>query len=62
MQISEKQRARFVAYHDIGDSSECWLWRAGKTPKGYGAFFDTDAKQTFRAHRYSYLMHKGDIP
>lgn len=38
----------------------CWEWIASLTQSGYGAF---KAKQVqMRAHRYAYLIYKGEIP
>lgn len=40
------------------DENECWIWQ-GPTPR-YGRFYDGDNNVT--AHRYSYRLHKGEIP
>lgn len=38
----------------------CWQWIACKSVSGYGWF--NDGIKNMRAHRYSYLVFKGDIP
>lgn len=42
------------------EDSDCWQWIAGKSSSGYGAF-KHEGKQ-YRAHRFSYDLHKGAIP
>jgi hypothetical protein len=37
----------------------CWGWKAGKTDRGYGTFRFNG--QTWRAHRFSYLLTKGEL-
>lgn len=37
--------------------AECWLWNGAVTKQGYGRFL-----QTISAHRFSFLIHKGQIP
>ena len=34
----------------------CWEWQGAKLPTGYGKFSKT------YAHRYSYKIHKGELP
>lgn len=38
----------------------CWIWKAHKISKGYGHFHFKD--KDILAHRYSYIIHYGDIP
>lgn len=38
----------------------CWIWTGGSRGAGYGAI-KVDGK-VIDAHRYSYKLHKGDIP
>lgn len=42
------------------DSSGCWLFNGPFTKAGYGQFSHYDTKEY--AHRFSYRLHKGDIP
>jgi hypothetical protein len=51
-------RARFWGYVDTG--GECWLWRAGKFPDGYGAF--NINFRTRVAHRVAFEFANGPIP
>lgn len=43
------------------DESGCWLWTAYIDQKGYGVFGVT-RRDLYKAHRYSYQMHIGEIP
>lgn len=48
-------------YNKINKTDSCWEWTAslrGKT--GYGAF--KVSGKTIDAHRFSYILHKGEIP
>ncbi len=38
----------------------CWIWKQHKDKDGYGRI--TVNKKRFMAHRYSFLITKGDIP
>jgi hypothetical protein len=40
--------------------NDCWNWCAFKNKRGYGKYY-LDGKKVY-AHRYSYIMHHGDIP
>jgi hypothetical protein len=44
----------------IEKSEGCWLWRAGKTPDGYGQFW-VDGKM-MKVHRVAYELAFGEIP
>lgn len=48
---------RFVEKQENG----CWIWKGGKSGRGYGYFFVEIGNQP-RAHRFSYEHHKGAIP
>lgn len=52
---------RFWKKVDIRGAEECWFWTAGKFKDGYGAFAYA-GHQPGRAHRFSYLLHYGEIP
>ena len=56
--------ARFHTKYQITDG--CWLWQAGRYPKGYGMVNlgrDMRGKQfTSYAHRVAYVLAKGPIP
>lgn len=53
------QEERF--WQKVDSSGSCWLWTAGVRGDGYGAFRAASGKQ-ISAHRYSYMLHKGEIP
>ena len=40
-------------------TNDCWFWTASKTKQGYG-MFSYDGK-SMPAHRFAFLLHKGDI-
>jgi hypothetical protein len=42
----------------------CWLWTASLRNKGYGAFaYTADGRMVQdRAHRFSWVIHRGEIP
>ena len=62
--IAAKQKADARFLSKIYKSSDCWIYTAGKDWDGYGAFcVTTDGIEfSWRAHRYSYQLHKGPIP
>lgn len=55
MNLPEKFLSR-IEINEMG----CWIWKAGKTSCGYGAFYE-NGKQ-IASHRYSYTKAKGGIP
>lgn len=48
-------------WEKVEKTDTCWLWTAGKTNRGYGAFYPTGSKQV-GVHRWSYEHHVGPIP
>ncbi len=58
---NDPQIERFWDKVDVRSLAECWLWTAGKFAKGYGAFAYAGHRPGY-AHRFSYLLHHGDIP
>ncbi len=50
---------RFWNHVDKTDKDSCWEWTGG-TAKGYGAFSGENREQ-IRAHRFSYVLHYGEI-
>lgn len=59
--LTPAQRAAFDAKISIPeDRSQCWEWIAALTYKGYGNV--RVGRNTFQAHRVSYMIHKGEIP
>ena len=45
---------KFMTHVDT--SGDCWIWTGGLTANGYGNYCN------FGSHRYSYMIHKGEIP
>lgn len=72
IQISKIQIDRFLSKMDkngpIPDQSQphyqgldqCWIWKAGKDGKGYGAF--KIGKKQYLAHRIAWYLANGPIP
>jgi hypothetical protein len=44
----------------VKKTDTCWLWQGVILSQGYGQFYLN--KTTYRAHRFSYLLHHGEIP
>jgi hypothetical protein len=44
----------------LANESGCWLWTGNLDSYGYGRF--GKRKAIHKAHRISYVMHKGEIP
>jgi len=40
---------------------ECWVWNGTLQPKGYG-YFHSKIRGYGGAHRFSHLIHKGEVP
>lgn len=54
---------RFWTWVRKSDGDGCWTWQAGHDKDGYGAFrAEHNGVIYTRAHRYSYALHKGNIP
>lgn len=52
-------KERFFSH--VNKTDTCWLWTASGNGAGYGKIYIGDKKRVY-AHRYSYKLHKGDIP
>lgn len=46
-------------FTSIKEVNGCWEWQGSLTKSGYGRF--AFKSRTYRAHRFSYIIHKGDI-
>ena len=57
MKFPQKAIDRFNA--KVTKSTDCHNWNAARQKQGYG-MFSYDGK-SMPAHRFSYLLHKGDI-
>ena len=51
---------RFFKKFEMKTSTECWDWEACVNNRGYGKF-SLDSKHIY-AHRFSYIIHNGEIP
>ncbi len=50
-------------WEQVGPKHNCWIWRGNLVHNGYGVFYSRlDGAKYWRAHRYSYALHKGPIP
>jgi len=58
--IYDRETAESRFWKKVERSDTCWNWLGSKSEDGYGWF--TENKKTITAHRYSYLLHKGEIP
>lgn len=57
--MRKKPEERF--YKKVDKKADgCWVWTGGKIPGGYGHFRLRD--KMIAAHRYAYILHKGEIP
>lgn len=57
--LSTDAEARFWA--KVEKTKSCWLWTAGRTTVGYGAFYRVRNEQV-PAHRFAYELLVGPIP
>lgn len=63
--ILEKDIQRFEKYCMPDTNSGCWLWSGWSDRNGYGRMRVGNVKvgrRTVFTHRFSYTLHKGDIP
>ncbi len=44
----------------VKKTKDCWVWVGAFALQGYGQFYD--GRTTARAHRYSWIIHYGEIP
>jgi hypothetical protein len=56
--LSKSFVERFWVRVDKRDENECWLWRGGKSPSGYGTLTDYsgDKPKMLRAHRVAWSL------
>lgn len=52
---------RFFQFVHFEPMSGCWLWAGSYLNHGYG-FFRRTGGEGVAVHRFSYLVHKGEIP
>jgi hypothetical protein len=58
--ILEQAKKRFWENVEIEDS--CWCWKGAIMPLGYGQFHLNAVNIHTSAHRFSFLIQRGDIP
>lgn len=57
--IHEPAEVRF--WKKVSKSDGCWNWTAHRNKSGYGVFLKAK-KKLILSHRFSYLIHRGEIP
>src|SRR5947207_2239107 len=58
--MREKDAARFWDKVNVIGNNDCWEWRAGRNPQGYGLFWLEGRQQP--ASRVAWLASAGRIP
>jgi hypothetical protein len=58
--MTEGDVDRFWSKVQIGDTGECWPWRAARDSGGYGNF--KRSGKACLAHRLAFFLHKGFLP
>lgn len=58
--MSQHLNASDRFFQKVDKSGECWLWVGALNTKGYGSF--SFKGRRLGAHRFSYKLHKGEIP
>lgn len=63
MNYTEKDIARFWSKVDIKSEDECWNWLSYKDKDNYGGFTIrfNEKYYTYKCHRISYTLNKGNI-
>lgn len=60
IKLSASDVARFWSKVDIRGENECWLWKAGTSPRGYGKFQVDGGNRN--AHRVAWIIANGRNP
>ena len=58
LDLVASHKERFWSKVDVGGKGECWEWRAGVGPNGYGRF--KIGARLFRSHRIALALSTGD--
>lgn len=59
--LSESDKKRF--YSNVAKTESCWLWTGGSSGNRTHKYGDLSVGgKTFRAHRLSYVLARGEIP
>lgn len=61
--IPQEQKERFLKFVHPDQNTGCWLWSGAKFKSGYGKFNVSinGFKKTWRAHRFSWLVHDKEL-
>ncbi len=51
---------RFWTKVEQGAPDECWVWTAGRNPRGYGRV--NVRRNAMLAHRFAYELTHGEVP
>ena len=57
-----KPEERFWHYVNKNAKGGCWEWTGGCTRQGYGRYTIHHNLRTVGAHKYSWELHKGEVP
>ena len=63
--ITDEVKASFKSKYVVNHLTGCWNWTAAIDRGGYGTFGvkkEDGTKKTYRAHRFSFEIHKSEIP
>jgi hypothetical protein len=60
--LSERLVADFWKCVQLGLPDECWEWKGGRIPQGYGRLWDYERRVDLRAIRVCYAIHYGEVP
>jgi hypothetical protein len=60
--INEALIKRFFEKFGVGQSNECWNWKASTAGRGYGQIKLPKTRKQIYAHRLSYEIHNGELP
>lgn len=59
VKTGDKLKAHFYKFFTINPNTSCWDWNRALT-HGYGQYMNNYTG--YRAHRFSWMIHKGEIP
>lgn len=61
MEITDSLVRRFWAKVDKRGADECWEWTGSRT-RNYGQLASERSRPPYKAHRLSWVIHRGPIP
>lgn len=59
---AQQVRADRYFWPNVRITEKCWLWAGGRDPDGYGRLSGGKKQAAIRAHRFSWVLHRGPIP